>query len=124
MISVRDIETAPMFTIFRGGKDVAQVSTLDSTYGVYWAFFKTDDDPCDDEVLDKLDIDDILPRMLLIEDCPVSPEACTDRADEDGVAHLVSNIDAALWALNNGHDLIKVPDEMDEPAYRMYAMRA
>jgi hypothetical protein len=124
MINIRTIETAPMFTIFRGGKDVAETNTLDGTYGVYWAFFKTDDDPCDDEVLDKLELDDILPSMFLIDNCPVSPEALLERADEDGVAHMVSDLDAALWALNNDYDLIKVPDEIGQPAYRMYVLKA
>lgn len=123
MINIRTIETAPMFTVFRGGKDVAK-TTLNGTYGVYWAFFKTDDDPCDDEVLDQLELDDILPKMYLINNYPVSPEALLEQADEDGVAHMVSDLTAALWALNSGYDLIKVPDEIGHPAYRMYVLKA
>lgn len=122
-ITASTIESAPMFTIFRGGNNVAEVNELDGRYDVYWRIVNTEDDPCDDEVMDNLELDGHLCRMVLVNGFPVTPEVCLDRADEDGVAHLISDIDAALWALNNEYDLIKVPDEVGQPSYRLYLLK-
>ena len=120
MITRQDLNTAKFFTIFKGGKNVANVSEFRPKI---WDLFQIDNgDTCDDQVIDYMSLEDI--TLMVDYEKFLEPEICLEAAGNAGIAHEVDDIDAALMALNFGFDLIKAPDNMYESYCRFYVLES
>lgn len=119
MITVDTLKRAPAFTVLKGaesGERVADTKEFEHA-STYWAISPVFDDPPDEIMRDKIQIEGHRLLVTNLND-PVEPRIVEDNLLDDGLGHVVSDWDAVLWALNDGFSLIKVPDELDDPHYR------
>lgn len=116
MITVDYLKRVPMFTVVKGGKNVANAKDFEFA-NTYWVLSPVIDDPPEQDMRDRVGVEG--QRLLVTGDNePVEPRIVDDNLLEDGLGHMVTDWDAILWALNDGFSLIKVPDRDGEPHYR------
>lgn len=118
MITIETLKRTPAFTVLNGsvnGEFVANAKKLEHAH-TYWVISPVIDDPPDEIMRDQVQVEGY--KLLVTElNDPMEPRIVEDNLDDDGVGHLVSDWDAVLWALNDGFNLIKVPDELDDSHY-------
>jgi hypothetical protein len=115
LITKRSISEAPMFTVFRGARPVAQ---RDNPTPCLWGVFGGGPGYTD-EVAAELER-----RGLEVDDRHIERDDQTAQACIDGVDGTFSydDYDAAIDALNAGYALVKVPDAMHGEAAEYYYM--
>lgn len=108
MITRKDIESAPSFTIFEGPADQTGLPREG------WELFWLDSEQPDNEV-----DEGAIRRQIDYQ----AREPQIDQNDFDN-KYAWDDIDAALAYLNEGGKLVKLPDAMGSPYWRLYCVGA
>ena len=112
-LSAEDLDSAPMFTVFRKFKRQCKVHP-DAT-PEWYSEFSGEEDP-DDSVF-------AFAEALQISVSAEYIERVDDVAVDLGIEDEFDDTDAALCYLNAGGTLVKLPDDLDSEYYRFYVCK-